>query len=419
MSSNSTRPVQRKLAIINRKFWPISNAAELEVANLCRALTAAQQSVDVLTVRWQKHWPVQIRYQECDVYRLSKLSSGPFGTFRYTKSLIAHLGSRSYDGIIVFGIGEEAFTVASNFPDSALILRITQLHLLDISDFTNRQQEAFKLANAILADTQLTAEFICRHLPEVAEKVRVVHPIHAKPDALNPNETNQSDQHNEARKTEARVALSDAHPILQIDNNQPLIVTCAPMEDDLGVRDLVRAWSAIQRQHIHARLWILGEGKLSRQVWDEIVELDLVYTAIMPGFFDNLSLVLDAADLYIHPLRSESACCVLETAKARGVCTVTTASLVELKSAATTESSRPFVECPDRGILVPRETHTALAATIDYLIDQDSFAKKFGDEVQRRFLNRMSQSNNDSHISHYMDALSDDISDTVVTTETT
>ena len=415
MSSNSTRPDQRKLAIINRKFWPISNAAELEVANLCQALTAAGHSVDVLTVRWQKHWPVQIRYHECDVYRLAKLSSGPFGTFRYTKSLIAQLSGKHYDGIIVFGIGEEAFTVASNCPNSSLILRITQLHLIDVGDFTNRQKETFKSASAILADTQSTADFLCRHLPAVVEKVRVVYPIHAKPDALNSNQTNPSDQHTEARKTEARVALSDAHPILQIDNNQPLVVTCAPMEEDRGVIDLVRAWSTVQRSHIHARLWILGEGKLSRKVWDEIVELDLVYTAIMPGFFDNPSLVLDAADLYIHPLRSESACCVLETAKARGVCAVKTASLEELKSAATSESSRPFVECPDRGILVPRETHTALAATIDYLIDQDLFATKFGHEVQRRFLNRMSQSDSDSHVSHYLHA----IESAAVITETT
>ena len=418
MSSNSTRPDQRKLAIINRKFWPISGAAELEVANLCRALTAAGHSVDVLTVRWQKHWPVQIRYHECDVYRLAKLSSGPFGTFRYTKSLIAHLSGQHYDGIIVFGIGEEAFTVASNCPDSSLILRITQLHLIDIIDFTNRQKETLKSASSILADTQSTAEFICNQLPEVSEKVCVATPIHAEPDQpynANPGASNLSEQHAEARKTAARVALSDAHPILQIENNQSLVVTCAPMEGDLGVRDLVRAWSAVQRKHIHARLWILGEGKLSRKVWEEIVELDLVYTAIMPGFFDNLSLVLDAADLYIHPLRSESACCVLQTAKARGVCTVKTASLEELKSAATTESARPFVECPDRGILVPRETHTALAATIDYLIDRDSFATKFGEEVQRRFLNRMNQSNSDSHVSHYLNALPN----AVVTTETT
>ena len=192
MPSNSTRPDQRKLAIINRKFWPISGAAELEVANLCRALTAAKQSVDILTVRWQKHWPVQIRYHECDVYRLAKLSSGPFGTFRYTKSLIAQLGSENYDGIIVFGIGEEAFTVASNCPNTALILRVTQLHLIDISDFTKRQKEAFDSASAILADTQATADFICRHLPEMIEKVRVVPPIHAKQDELNPNGAHQN-----------------------------------------------------------------------------------------------------------------------------------------------------------------------------------------------------------------------------------
>ena len=110
----------------------------------------------------------------------------------------------------------------------------------------------------------------------------------------------------------------------------------------------------------------------------------------MPGFFDNLSLVLDAADLYIHPLRTQSACCVLETAKAMGICTVETSSLDELKSATRSESTRPFVENPDQGLMVPRETPTALSATINYLFEHPKFASDFASETQRRLLNRSS-----------------------------
>lgn len=137
-----------------------------------------------------------------------------------------------------------------------------------------------------------------------------------------------------------------------------------------------------------ARLWILGEGKLSGTVWDEILEHELVYTVIMPGFFDNLSLVLNAADLYVHPLRTQSACCVLETAKAMGICTIETASLEELKSAAKSESTRAFIEDPNRGLMVPRETPAALSTTIDYLFQHPEFATDFGLETQRRLLNR-------------------------------
>lgn len=403
MTGIENRSNLRKLAIVNRKFWPISGAAELEVANLCRALTAEQNSVDVLTVRWQKHWPAQVRYHECDVYRLTKLSSGPFGTFRYLKSLTSHLHKNPYDGIIVFGIGEEAYATATNCKDAAYVVRITQLHLIDVHEFSVRQKETLKLANAIFADTPWTAEFIRRHLPEVENQVQVVTPIATLPEELDSFQSDQFAQNAEARKTAARVALSDAHPILQIDANQPLVVTCAPMESDLGVCDLVRAWKTVQRKHTASRLWILGEGKLAHAVWDEILELDLVYTAIMPGFFDNLSLVFDAADLYIHPSRCQSSCCVLETAKTRGLCTVETASLDELKAAATTESTRPFIECLDRGLLVPRETHSALSATIGYLIENEEFAARFGKEVQRRSLNRIAD---DSPVSHYLDALS-------------
>lgn len=384
---NPSQPL--RIAIINRKFWPISGAAEMEVANLGRALTAEQHRVDILTVRWQKHWPAEFRYHDCDVYRLTKRSSGPFGSFRYLKALTSHLGHRDYDRVIVFGLGEEAWTAATAIKDhTMLVLRLTQLHLTDIHELTARQRETLKSAAAILADTPATADFIRQHQPEAEHRIRVVAPMPALPE-----DCVEIERDNATRKTNARVALSDAHPILQIDAHQPLVITCAPMESDLGVCDLVRAWPAVQRKHTKARLWILGEGKLSKSVWEEILELELVYTVIMPGFFDNLSLVLDAADLYVHPLRTQSACSVLQTAKAMGVCTVETASLDELKSAATSESARPFIQHPDRGLLVPRETPTALSATIHYLFEHPECAADFGSQTQRRLLNRGAQVN--------------------------
>jgi len=384
MTGIEQRPEPLRIAVINRRFWPISGAAELEVANLCRALSAEQHRLDILTVRWQKHWPAQFRYHDCDVYRLTKPSSGPFGTFRYLKSLTSHFSKHVYDTVIVFGLGEEASTTATAIDDKTkLVLRITQLHLTGIHDFSTRQTEALKCASTILADTPSTADFIRRHRPEVSDRLTVVAPLPAMP------EDSFGQQQNAAgRKTAARVALSDAHPILQIDADQPLAITCAPMENDLGVCDLVRAWKMLQRQHTKARLWILGEGKLSRTVWDEILEQDLVYTVIMPGFFDNLDLVLCAADLYVHPLRTQSACSVLQTAKTMGICTVETASLEEIKVAAVSKSTRSFIENPDRGLMVPRETHTALSATINYLFQHPDFAADFGSEVQRRLLNR-------------------------------
>lgn len=384
----SVNPAQpRSIAVINRKFWPLSGSAELEVGNLCRSLTDSGHDVDILTVRWQKHWPAQFRFDRCDVYRLSKLSNGPFGSFRYLKSLSAHFAQHCYDTAIVFGIGEEANTVATAGDSHLnLILRITQLHLTDIHQFSARQTDAIKSATAILADTQGTADFISRHLPQAKHRIDIVPAFAGLPQEQGHPEPQPTDR--AGRRAAARVALSDAHPILQIQPDHPLVITAASMDHDLGVCDLVQAWKNVQRTHTHSRLWILGEGRLSKTVWDEILELDLVYTAIMPGFFDNLRLVLDAADLYVHPLRSPSSCSVLETAKSAGLCTVQTASLDELKSAATTKSSRPFVTSPQRGLLIPRETPAAIAATINYLIEHQDFTRQSAQEVQRQFLNQ-------------------------------
>jgi len=139
-----------------------------------------------------------------------------------------------------------------------------------------------------------------------------------------------------------------------------------------------------------ARLWIIGEGKGSKRVWDEILEQDLVYTAIMPGFFDHLSEIFQAADLYVHPPRTSLDCCVLEAARAHGLCTISTATrdrLVEVANDGVKDL--PFVHCFENGLLVPRHSPEPLSETILHALGDGDFRFRVGNQCRKKFAEKL------------------------------
>lgn len=377
----------------------------MAVTWLQTALVEEGHEIDVLTVRWQKYWPEKFVFRGSQIYRLPKPLSGPFGKHRFNKSLAAHLLEKQYDGMIAFGLGDDACTAALAFGESvSVVIRVTAAAIDELKSFGKREADALMAAVRILADNESTKTAILNRVPEVEGKVVVASScIDLDPDMVAdvaegcPVEPFRTP----ARQTGSRAALSDAHPILQIEPHQPLVVTCMSMINDHGVCDLVKAWKAVQRRHFTARLWIIGEGKGSKRVWDEILEQDLVYSAIMPGFFDQLSEIFQAADLYIHPTRTGLDCCLFDSARAHGVCTIRTATHDQLSESAndgrqavgdgnSSVTDAPFVHCHENGLLVPRHSPETLSESILFALNDGDFRTRVGNLSRKKFAEKLS-----------------------------
>lgn len=311
--SASQKP--KRLAIITRRFWPVSGPTELAVGRLARAIHRAGHTVEIFTVRWQKSWPANLHFSEVPVRRLPKPASGPWRSLRAIRPLSRYLVDFQPDGILAFGSDDRTWLAAKAFSDQIPFAVRMDRHSIGLngSRLSNvtRQTQVLEMASSLLADCQQTAEELERRSPDSASKIRIV------PDLIEAAEPNQRTP---AKQNAARNALSDAHPVLSIETDQPLVVCAAPLDQDGGVLDLVRAWPAVLRRLPRARLWILGDGPAGETIWEEINELDLVYSVIMPGFFDDLSEVLLAADLYVHPLRRSGHDSRLAEALLSGIC---------------------------------------------------------------------------------------------------
>ena len=306
----------KRLAIITRRFWPVSGASELAVGRLATAIHEAGHTVEIFTISWQKTWPSNLHFGEVPVRRLPKKStSGPWRSLRAIRPLSRYLVDFQPDGILAFGYDDQTWLAAKAFSDQLPFVVRMDSHLLEPersrANNTTRQAQVLEMATSLLVDCQKTADELERRRPDCCSKIQIA------PEIIN---SAQPDQRTPARQNAARNALSDAHPVLSIETDQPLVVCAAPLNHDGGMLDLVRAWPAVLEQHPKARLWIVGDGPAGETIWDAINELGLVYSVIMPGFFDDLSEVLLAADVYVHPLRHAGYDSRLVEALLSGIC---------------------------------------------------------------------------------------------------
>lgn len=364
--SIANEPARLALTLVTRNFWPQSGAAELAVIDLACELARQGHDIDVITARWHKNWPASFQIRGLPVTRITRPGAGAWGAFRFQRQLSRSIAQhRMPDGIIVFSLGDETLGRVAGLQNTPIIVRVDYRNV-PYPKWTQLQNKktfaSLARASAVAADSVLSASRLEAHGVDPNK-------IHVIPDGVAPTE-------NQIRTTtdqvNARVALSNAHPILSIDPGHPLVVCAAPIDDDGGVNDLIQAWKLVTQEMPKAKLWLLGDGSHGSQIWNLICSLEQVYSIILPGFFDDLQTVFDAADLYVHPLRSSRACSQLCRAMNLRLCPVAVES----------EYTRPLIKKDENGLVTTAGNPNALAEAILHGLRRRDLRRRLGNQAQ-------------------------------------
>ncbi len=356
-----------RLAIMTRRFWPYCGPGEISVGEIACAVKRAGHHVEILTIAWDKNWPSTFSYREIDVTRLGQPVSGRWGAYRYLRNLSRHITDFQLDGIIVYGFQAESWAAIRGLSKQLpVVVRVDQLELnaRSTTPFTSRQLVALSKVKQILVDSQSSANRLLQYNEISSDLISVV------PKGV---ELDPESERTLTKQNAARMSLSDAHPILSIDSAQPLVVCGSPIHGDEGICDLVDCWPRILDQFPTARLWILGDGPKGRDVWENIVDRGVADSVILPGYFDDLTDVFQAADVYVHPLREDSSCGCLTRALASGLCTIATQS-------PTTED---LIEKNLNGLLTPKCNPEALAEAISLALNKSELRERIGRAARR------------------------------------
>ncbi len=354
-----------RLAVVTSRFWPISGMSQLMTSELAIGFKQMGYQVDVLTSRWEHHWSKSFCFRGLNVTRLPQPSMGPWGNFRSHRALTRSLTHSNYDVALVVGLSEllEPAVRSLAKTKTKVVLRLddsTDSSQLLPHSFARKTLSAVSNVDLIIATLPVIQQRLIAAGID-AEKIRVV------PDGAFSIETNNKtvDQ-----QSAARLALCDAHPILAMDPSAPLIVTGVPLNGDGGIYDLIHAWKPVSHRFPNARIWLLGDGPQGKTVWSQITKSNLVYSAIMPGFFDSLDDIFCAADVYVHPSRDEVGHSFLTQAMAGGVCPVSTDDL------------GGHIKDGVNGLVVSRQSPEELGEALSRLIKNRTLSTELGMAAQ-------------------------------------
>jgi glycosyltransferase involved in cell wall biosynthesis len=158
-----------------------------------------------------------------------------------------------------------------------------------------------------------------------------------------------------------------------VPEGAPLAVFTGRLTEDKGLSDLLAAWASLAPHRPRARLWIVGDGPERKPLAAQIESLGLSGSVVMPGVFDDVEDILQAADLFVYPTLEAGTAMAPREAMAAGVPVV----------ASDIPDNRHMLAEGAAGLLAPPEDATALAEGIALVLDSPALAQELGQAAQR------------------------------------
>ena len=347
-----------RLALVTRRFWPLVGGAEMVMSNLATELRGQGAQVTIVTAQWEPNWPTDVVHREVPVVRLPNPPQRAWGTLRYMMALHRWLRSheQKLDLVYVSMLKHDAYAAIGALSDTKVpvVLRAEgggetgDCHWQATARFGLRIRRRCHQADAAIApspailDEMLAAGFPAARTMQVPNGVAV-----DEPRTL-------------AHRAAARFALADSNPDLAAADLAPVAVYTGRLHEAKGLHDLIKAWPIVLRRWPQAKLWLIGDGPEREELYEQILDLGLHGFIVMPGTFDDVQDVLNAADVFVLPSYQEGMSVSLLEAMAAGVPVVAT----------DIPGNRLIVRHDRHGLLVPPRDPARLAQAIHDVFSQ-------------------------------------------------
>ena len=360
-----------RLVLVTRRFWPLVGEVETTLAHLADFFQASGCHVQILTPRWESHWPATLSFRGCSLTRLPHPKTRGWGRIWYMRSLRRWLIERreQYDLILVSSPGQDAFSVLASQKrhQKPVVIRVEEsgpdgdIHGQVSAPFGMRIRRVTQQANHFIA----CSEAIQREMLEIGYAAQQI--------TLIQNGVLPSSVRNFQRRAEARDALAETHRILGVAEDAPLVMYAGRLDERQRLTDLISIWPQILKTHPKARLWLVGEGDHIPRLWEAIRSRGLVDTVILTGSFDDLREVLYAVDAFVVPAKQSEWSLRVRQAMMAHVPLVACESL----------EARPKINDKMNGFVFPEGDKETLAETLLFVLQSGTLVRHCADHARQ------------------------------------
>ena len=288
-----------RLAFVTRKFWPLVGDNELLVSTLAAELLHRGHRPTIVTPKYGKYWPTNVCVREAPVVRLPHPPPRTWGNVRFSFAVSSWLQQRQQelDAVIVSGPQEDALTALGALRSSRVAVILQEEIGLDADHGPRR-----------------FGDQLLRRLRGCDGFVRWGETTHAGalPAWLPPEKlfrlklgVEVPPPRTPAARLAARQSLAEVNHDLAVAPESPVALCLAPLVDEAQLELLARAWRPVQSRWPEARLWIVGDGPTRGALFTFLSDLNLKYRVVLPGTFDDWTVLLQAADLLVQPAGAE------------------------------------------------------------------------------------------------------------------
>ncbi len=174
----------------------------------------------------------------------------------------------------------------------------------------------------------------------------------------------------------ARYDRGSARKLLGVEEDIFLAGTAGRMAPVKGMDRLVKAFSGVVSMHPRARLVLIGDGPLRRELAEQAASLGIEKNVIFTGYRPDVPRLMSALDVFVLPSLSENLSYSLMEAMNQSAACI-----------ATDTGGNPEL-LGDAGILVKPGDSSALTKSITRLFDDEETRKSMGMAARQRITNQ-------------------------------
>lgn len=181
---------------------------------------------------------------------------------------------------------------------------------------------------------------------------------------------------NGVRPRQGAPGRAAARAALHLRQDDLVVLTTGRLTAMKGQRCLIEAAALLRPDRPRLQVVIVGEGELRTDLENLAAERGLADSVHLPGHREDARMLLDAADVFALPSRSEGMPLALIEAMEAGVPVVATRVI----------GSTEVVVHGETGLLVPAEDAEMLAAALAQLLGNEDRRARYGEAGRGRYL---------------------------------
>lgn len=294
-----------QVLIVTRRYWPHCDDASSRLAALVAGLRRQGCFPTVLTPRYQSSWPTEICHREIPVLRPLAAPRGEWSMGRFVRNLGKWLREHlpRFDIVYCDLMREEGAVVVEAARQAGVPSVVRCGTLLGSSDIVwqaSMRARHNTFVRSFAADAVIAPRASCQQAllvagAKAASIVRIADGI-GDPIRRTP-----------ATRKAARETLSALNHDLMVPIDGRVILSMNRLAAEGGVATLAKAVAPLLEQRPNDRLWMVGDGPWRDKIYSELKHNGIGRSAFLPGNFDHVEELMQAADMFVLPSATSGA----------------------------------------------------------------------------------------------------------------